>query len=206
MCAPSARVREEAWGEGRVISDLPLTRRLRRRPLPARGERWSDRLVSGLVAMILLSGPALAQTPAPDACSTYAWPVIDVQKALAADVAKIASGSAAPQDFVLSLTSTEQVPFPTKPERAPKKSGTFGGFVTLDPPKAKLLQVTLSEDAWIDVVQGGTIVKSGAFSGKSGCDGVRKSLRFTLTGTGPVTLQVSGADAPAIKIDVRGVE
>ena len=118
----------------------------------------------------------------------------------------MASGAAAPQDFDLALVPTEQVPFPIKPERTSKKLHTFGGYVTIDPPKTKLLQITVSDDVWIDIAQSGALVKSAAFSGKGGCEGVRKVVRFALPGSGPVTLQVSGADTPTIRVDVRGAE
>ncbi len=135
--------------------------------------------------VLAASLPALAQTPTPDACAAFTWPITDAKQALAGDIPKITSGSAAPHDFSLALAPTEQVPFPVKPERAPKKLGTSGGFVTLDPPKGKMMQATLSDEAWIDVVQNGAYVKSAAFSGKQGCDGVRKVVRFTLPDSAP---------------------
>ena len=161
-------------------------------------------VVTALLA--LTPAPVSAQAPAPDTCAAFTWPVAEIKAALAGDLAMVASGAAAPPDFELALVPTEQVPFPLKPERAPKKAGTFGGFVTLDAPRAGLLQVTLSDEAWIDLVQSGALVKSAAFSGKAGCEGVRKVVRFALTGTGPLTLQVSGAEARSVRVDVRAVE
>ena len=163
----------------------------------------------GIVSLVLALGLATqapAQTPEGDACTAFKWPIGEARQALAGTVAKLASGAKAPGDFELALAPTEQVAFPTKPERAPKHAGTFGGFVTAEPPKGGTFQVTLSDEAWIDVVQDGKIVKSSGFSGKAGCAGVRKSVRFSLPSSQPVTIQVSGVDAQSIRVDLRGVD
>ena len=142
----------------------------------------------------------------PDACSAFAWPIDAAKTAMSGSLPDVASGDLAPQDFALALAPTEGVAFPTKPERAPKGPGTFGGFVTTSPPAGSTLQVTLSDDAWVDVVQGGAVVKSAAFSGKGGCEGVRKSVRFVLPGRGQVTLQVSGTSVRSLRVDLRGLD
>jgi hypothetical protein len=86
------------------------------------------------------------------------------------------------------------------PERAPKKAESFGGVVTiLAPTHTGTYQVTLADEAWIDVVQNGQRVASSAFTGKAGCEGVRKSVRLEIA-TGPVVIQISGANADRIAI------
>ena len=52
----------------------------------------------------------------------------------------------------------------------------------------------LSSEGWIDVVQDGHAVKSAAFSGALGCEGVRKSVKFDLAAQ-PLTLELSGVPA-----------
>ena len=108
--------------------------------------------------------------------------------------------------FELALAPNDQVSFPVKPQRSPKKTGTFGGFVTADAPKGKLLQVTVSDYAWIDVVQDGKMARSKGFAAKAGCEGVRRSVRFTVRPSQPVTIQISGADRQTIRVDLRGVD
>ncbi len=160
----------------------------------------------GVVMALGLTVQATAQTPDGEACAAFKWPISDARQALAGTVANLASGAKAPGDFELALAPMEQVAFPTKPERSPKHAGTFGGFVMADPPGGKTFQVTLSNEAWIDVVQDGKIVKSGGFSGKPGCAGVRKSVRFALPSSQPVTIQISGVEAQSIRVDLRGVD
>ena len=67
--------------------------------------------------------------------------------------------------------------------------------------KAGLYQVTLSDEAWLDVVQGDALVKSTGFSGQKDCPGVRKTVRFDLK-QGPATLQISNSAAQTLDVAV----
>ena len=108
--------------------------------------------------------------------------------------------------FVLKLAPMAQAKFAMPPERAPKNPDSFGGLVTIGlTASAGLLQVTLSEEAWIDVIQNEARVKSAAFSGKQGCAGMRKSVRFELAAV-PFTIQISGAAADQVKVAVAPVQ
>jgi hypothetical protein len=68
-------------------------------------------------------------------------------------------------------------------------------------PAAGEYKVSVSSNAWIDVVQNGKLVKSGAFSGALGCEGIRKSVKFTLAAT-PFSVQVTGVPNDSIAIVV----
>ncbi|MDX8479399.1 hypothetical protein RFN28_13045 [Mesorhizobium sp. VK24D] len=68
------------------------------------------------------------------------------------------------------------------------------------PPEGEL-QFSLSDEAWIDVVQDGHAVKSAGFSGVKTCPGIRKSVRFKLS-AGPATVQLSGAKKADLKVAV----
>ena len=46
-------------------------------------------------------------------------------------------------------------------------------------------------------------MKSTAFSGALGCDGVRKSVKFDLAAT-PFTVELSGVKADSIKLAISG--
>jgi hypothetical protein len=88
------------------------------------------------------------------------------------------------------------------PERAPKQPATFAGYVRLGgSPGPQATLVTLSADAWIDVVQGGHYVKSAAFSGVHDCPTMRKSVRFELA-PGPFAVQLSGVAGETITMTV----
>jgi hypothetical protein len=106
-----------------------------------------------------------------------------------------------------AATMVTLVPFadahlPMAPSRAPKSADSYAGFVRIAGlPKSGTYKITLSEGAWIDVIQDGTAVKSTAFSGATGCDGVRKSVKFELA-PGPIIIEFSGTTAHAIAVAV----
>ncbi|MFK5595929.1 hypothetical protein ACFZ8E_02815 [Methylobacterium sp. HMF5984] len=162
-------------------------------------------LVSGLLAF---SGSTAMAEDVP-ACASFAWSVARERTAFAApDLPTVTSGSAlsggtGAARLVLKPIADVTLLFPS--EKA-LKPGTFAGSVTATIPAAGTYQVTLSDDAWIDVSQDGrTSLRPSAHSGKAACPDVRKSLRFVLD-AGAVTIEVSRAPAPDIKLDLLEAE
>jgi hypothetical protein len=155
-----------------------------------------------LVAL-LLAAPAFAQEPV--GCDKFKWP-LDRERTMLANPAVVASGSDVQQPLAAALMVT-LVPFadanlPMAPSRAPKSPDSYAGFVRVSAlPRAATYRITLSEGAWIDVVQDGHDVKSSAFSGAMGCDGVRKSVKFEFTAA-PFIIEISGTTARAIAVVV----
>ncbi|WP_296707335.1 hypothetical protein [Rhodoblastus sp.] len=116
-------------------------------------------------------------------------------------VASGASVSLGDRAFAVALKPVEAAGFVMEPERAPKP-GTFGAVLRFDSvDKAGAYQITLSNEAWIDVVQGGARVKSTAFSGQKACPGVRKSVRFDLI-AGPLIVEISNAESDTIALAI----
>lgn len=97
-----------------------------------------------------------------------------------------------------------EVAYTVKPARAPKSNPAHGAEMTLPAGPGGAVQVTLSAEAWVDLVQGGKIVRSTAFSGRTGCPGVRKSVRFTLA-PGPAAIAISDAADIALKLAILPV-
>ncbi len=155
----------------------------------------------------LIAGPCFAQEPA--GCDKFKWP-LDKERATltGTDLPKVASGARVTWPIPWATTVT-LVPFanaklPVAPERAPKSPTSFAGFVEIAaPPRPGTYKITLSSEGWIDVVQDGRAVKSVAFSGATGCDGIRKSVKFDLQAQ-PLTLELSGVPADTIGIAVSG--
>jgi hypothetical protein len=73
------------------------------------------------------------------------------------------------------------------------------------PPQAGVYQVTLSDEAWIDVIQDGHFLPSKAHSGKKGCPGMRKSVRFDFQAA-PIVLQLSDVSTDTINVAVLPAE
>jgi len=162
---------------------------------------------SFLIAFIgcSIASACLAQEPV--GCDKFKWP-LDKERATlnGTDLPKVASGARAswPVPFA---TTVALVPFadaklPMAPERAPKSPTSFAGFVEVPTPsKAGIYKITLSSEGWIDVIQNGQFVKSAAFSGATGCDGIRKSVKFDLAAQ-PFTIELSSVPADTIRIAV----
>lgn len=53
-------------------------------------------------------------------------------------------------------------------------------------------------------VRDGSLLKPKAFSGVTGCEGIRKTMKFGLV-AGPAIIQVSGVSEPTIKIAIMPV-
>ena len=147
--------------------------------------------------------PALAQEPI--GCDKFKWP-LDKERATltGSDLPKLASGSRVqwPLPFATTVTLLPygEVKFPVAPERTPKSNNTFAGFIGASAPaQSGTYKITLSSEGWIDVVQGGERLKSVAATGATGCDGVRKSVKFELAKT-PFTVQFSDIQAGSIGV------
>ena len=151
----------------------------------------------------LIAAPCLAQEPV--GCDKFKWP-LDKERATlnGTDLPKIASGASVtfpiPFGTIVALVPFADAKLPAPPERAPKSPDTFAGFFQAPAPKQPgSYKITLSAEGWIDVAQADQAVKSTAFSGALGCEGIRKSVKFDLAAA-PFTVELSGIKADEIKI------
>ncbi|MGT2440632.1 hypothetical protein ACU4GH_38055 [Bradyrhizobium betae] len=161
-------------------------------------------------ALAILAALSLGVTSAlaaeePSGCDKFKWPIARERAALTApDRARLASGSeqaVMPSSaIILGLVASTEVKLPTPPERAPK-DGTFAGFTSVRTAKAGLYTISLSGGAWVDVVQDGHVLKPGAFSGATDCDGIRKTMKYQLSAQ-PFVLQISGARDNLVSIAI----
>jgi hypothetical protein len=165
------------------------------------------KLLLGALAGLLCLSAAGARADEPVGCDKFRWPMDRERAALTANsvtkAAPDAVRTAAPEAFELPLALAESAKLPHAPERAPKP-GTFAGAVSFAAAPAGTYEVVLSEAAWLDLVQGDALHKPSAFSGATGCQGVRKVVRFDLDGS-PFVLQVSGARADHLRVIVEPV-
>jgi hypothetical protein len=160
-----------------------------------------------IVALCLLSS-APAWAAEPSGCDKFKWPIDKERAALTSqDRLKSASGNELeiPAKAVLELKNPAEAKLPRAPERKPK-DGTFAGFLRFKaPPKAGAYTISLSSGAWIDVIQDGEQLKPMEFSGATDCAGIRKTVKFDLSG-GPFAVQVSGVTENSISLAVLPVE
>ncbi len=164
----------------------------------------SQRIKPALAAAIAFASlfAAGAEAQEKDACAGFKWSVARERGWFAAP-APAASGAAivVGRGYAVALQPTGSVAFRLPPERAPK-AGAFGATLeAADIGAPGPYQITLSDEAWIDVVQGDARLKSTAFSGQKDCPGVRKSVRFDLK-AGALTIQVSNAASAILDLSI----
>ena len=166
--------------------------------------RWT-----GLVGIALLALPVSAS--AEDGCEKFAWPLARERAWVASpdkmDVTSGATLAALPKAaMAIGLQPAGEVALELPPERKPRIERWFGGavrFPALERPG--IYQVTLSDEAWIDIVQEGRFARSVGSSGRSDCPGLRKSVRLEL-GAAPFTLQISGVSSDRIILAIAPAE
>ncbi len=158
------------------------------------------------IALTLMAAVPARAAEEPSGCDKFKWN-IDRERAVLTlpDRVKLNSGSelaALPSTGMsLALVAPAEAKLPMPPERAPKE-GTFAGFAQVSStPKAGIYTISLSAGAWVDVVQGGHLLKPKAFSGATDCDGIRKTMKYELSAA-PFVLQVSGARENSIAVAI----
>jgi hypothetical protein len=156
-----------------------------------------------ILAACAAAAPALAQEPV--GCDKFKWP-LDKERATlnGTDLPKVVSGASVtfpiPFGTIVALVPFADAKLPAPPERVPKSPDTFAGFFQAPAPKQPgSFKITLSAEGWVDVTQSGNTVKSTAFSGALGCEGVRKSVKFDLAAA-PFTVELTGVKADEIKL------
>lgn len=152
-----------------------------------------------LAALLASATPAFAED-AP-VCAKFNWPVSRELALLRAERPDTASGTnigAAPVAVTLKLATGVTLPAPSEKPADPTK---FASYVMLPAPKPGDYLVSLSGEAWIDVVQDGKPVASSTHSGDPNCPGLRKSVRFSLSAK-PVTIQISNGPEARILLAV----
>jgi hypothetical protein len=166
-----------------------------------------------LFAGAVVGGVPLSRAQMAEGCADLDWPV-DTELALfaKADLAEVATGSALEagkaEGFVLKLVPAASAQLPVAPAGKSKAEGSslYAGFVTVEGGAGGGgVQVTLAEDGWIDVIQGGRPLVSTTHTGSKNCPGARKSVQFDVT-AGPFVVQISGAPQASIKVSIRPVE
>jgi hypothetical protein len=155
----------------------------------------------------MVAGSALAQEPV--GCDKFKWP-LDKERATltGTDLPLFRSGDRVtfpiPFGVIVALRPFADAKLPTPPEQAPKSPDSFAGFFQVKAPaQAGSYKITISAEGWIDVEQSGQTVKSTAFSGAQGCEGIRKSVKFDLAAA-PFTVELSSIKADEIKLAISG--
>lgn len=137
-------------------------------------------------------------------CDSFAWPIARERAWFDdAKLARRASGarlSRIDRAVDLSLRPTSKIRFFMAPEHAPGAHSFSGEVTFFGVPRPATYQVTLSDEAWIDVFENGVRLKPTSATGAKTCAGVRKSVRFRLAPGDLVLIQLSDATKDSIKV------
>ena len=163
------------------------------------------RLALWVAGAALVWAPGVAIADEPQGCGAFKWP-LDHERAALADPAKpaVANGGGLTADAAatLMLAPLGEAALPHPPERAPKSTQSYAGHFGLgSPARPGVYKITIGAEGWIDVIDGGVFLHPKAFSGATGCEGARKSVKFDLPDR-PVQLQISDVKAAQISLMV----
>jgi hypothetical protein len=141
-------------------------------------------------------------------CDAGKWPLSAVQTRFGGTLPAVANGDSLPTlgaPVLVNLSAQADVAFLRAPARAAKANPAYAAVVKLGPEPAATYQVTVSDGAWVDVVEGGALVGQSGYVHRKDCPGVDKSIRFKTNG-GPLSIQISGAYAKTIKLEAARAE
>lgn len=167
-----------------------------------------------LAAALLLAGApvttAWAEGPEKGPCERFAWS-LERERALFSQpgMPVVTSGAELPAGTtaaVLRLRPAAEVSLPIPPER-PVAAAGFAGFVLLAAPaRPGTYQVTISEEAWVDLSHDGAhALRALGHTGRRGCPGLRKSVRFDLKSE-PILVQISNAESDVLNLAISPAE
>jgi hypothetical protein len=165
-------------------------------------------VLTATVLWLLATAAHAGEAPA---CAEFKWPLaVERSWFEAANSKELHSGAEVDEvvdgAFRMALKPTTKVAFVMLPGGKQKPDKPLGAVLTFGAvPMPGTYQVTLSEEAWIDVVQGFAYRPSIEFSDVNGCPGLRKSVRFEFE-SAPLTLQLSSASAPSLKVAIKRVK
>lgn len=108
-----------------------------------------------------------------------------------------------PAAYVAALRPETEITYPVASKRIPTEGARGGIFAVSAPAAAGLIDIALSDRAWIDVVQAGSLIPSTDHSGAAGCR-LHKVVRFKIAAA-PFSISISGAKVGEIIIAVAPV-
>jgi len=159
-------------------------------------------------AFVVALSSTLAMAEEPVGCDKFKWPVDKEIVALRApnleEVKSSEKLSAVPFAGTVLLVPSNSASLPKEPERSPNND-TFSGYLRISGIMPGTYSISLSDAAWVDVVEQDHILKAKAHSGVQGCQGIRKVLRFELR-SDPVIIQISGASTPRLNFAILPAE
>lgn len=162
------------------------------------------------ITALFAAGAATAGAQEKSPCDQFSWPLDQERAWFSAPRNRARSGAElgtlTDGAFAVMLESADAVSYVLPPESAPKKPSSMGAVIGFaEVAKAGRFQVTLSDEAWVDMIQANAYTLSVEHTGVRGCQGLRKSVRFVLK-QAPLVIQLSGASASQMLLAIRRLD
>jgi len=150
------------------------------------------------VLPILAAAEAAAQD---ETCRNFSWSMGRSIDLFDEPLPTVQNGQALPKEgaFALILQPAAEVIYLVPPERG--SDGGLAGIVTIESLPAGRYQIALSDEAWVDAIQGNAHLPALASSRTRECPGVVRSIEVEVKGE-PLTLQIGGGHLRRINIAV----
>jgi len=189
---------------------LPLSR------LPTSWLRWNKpRSVSSTATLALFAiaagvTPGFAAPKDNPACEQFEWSIKPEVELLRDPYLELVFSGAAlsslpDKGLVVGLQPHGTIDYVVAPGGEPKPDSFAGLLFIKEVPRAGTYQVTVSEAAWIDLIQKDKALPLVGETINPNCSEARKSMRFRLE-RGPVTVQISSTNSTLIKLVILPVE
>ena len=150
---------------------------------------------------LLLSLVAAVEAGAQDNCRNFSWSVGRTIDLFDEPLPVVQTSQSLPKEgvFGVELRPSADVIYPTMPERG--SDGSWGGVITLESVAAGRYQIALSDEAWVEAIQGNKRLATQASTRARECHGVRRSVDVEVQGE-PLTLQFGGAGVRRLNVAV----
>jgi hypothetical protein len=151
----------------------------------------------GIWIVALLIGTTAARAD----CDHFKWSVAQEKAWFAQAPEPVDAGGeiALGHAYEVALKPEDKAEFIEPPKK--QTPGAYGGVLKLNIDKPGLYQITLSREAWVDVLQGGVKARTKNVSRQRDCASFVKSVRFDLA-AGALALEVSAATAPSLTLSL----
>jgi hypothetical protein len=166
--------------------------------------RSTSRLLAASILSCVLAAKAYAAEPA--GCDAFRWPSDPIRAVLQGEAVPLTSGGTTPfvagKALQLKLQPQTAVTLPVPPQKPPRNSAPFAGTLAIAAPATPgSYAVAMSAGGWIEAIQDGKSLRTVAFSGATGCTGLRKIVVFAIEAK-PLTLQLSDVASELITIAI----
>ena len=170
--------------------------------------------------LLAVAAPALAQEraqrhdPATETCDSYDQDVTGDIALLQQDARSLdaaASGGAelpaieVARAYTVTLHSQADVTFSTEPSRVMLADGAFAGHMEFRVPVSGQYRISMTDESWVDILDGGEYLDAAAFAGRVGCKPLRKLVDYKLEANKPYVLMLSGGSKDVVGVAIRPV-